>query len=399
MRYITTILAIIFTHAHLYAQPLQTVSPESVGLSSIQLQYADKAIEREIAGGYIPGAVLAVVKDGTMPYIKAYGNKSLSPTVEPMDVNTIFDIASCSKSISTATCAMILVERGELSLRDNLDLYIPDFNKNKKYNGKKCTVKIGNLLTHTSGITPYVSVATLEATSDKLDINTLVEYTKVTDLKYETGKGFKYSCLNYILLQYVIEKITKQSLREFANENIFDLLEMDRTDYQPLSWANITNIAPTEVIKRDSIIRGVVHDPLAYHVNRGVSGNSGIFSTASDMAIFAAALLNGGSHNGKRLLSPITVNAMCRVPDDVASYGRALGWDVSSAYSSNIGDLFGDEAIGHTGFTGCSITLDRESNMAVILLTNGIHASGYESKHMIRLRAIVANCVAASVNN
>ncbi len=399
MRYLTTILTLIFAHSTICAQPLKVVSPESVGLSSIHLQYADKAIEREIEGGYIPGAVLAVVKDGTMPYIKAYGNKSTTPTAEPMDINTIFDIASCSKSVSTAICAMILVERGELSLRDNIDLYIPDFNRNKRYGGKKCTIKIGNLLTHTSGITPYVSVKTLEATSHKLDINTIVEYTKIADLKCETGQGFKYSCLNYILLQYIIEQVTQQSLREFANENIFDLLEMNRTDYQPLSWASKMDIAPTEVIKPDSIIRGVVHDPLAYHVNSGISGNAGVFSTASDLAIFASALLNGGSHNGKRLLSPITVNAMCKIPDEVASFGRALGWDVSSPYSSNLGDLFGDEAIGHTGFTGCSITLDRESNMAVILLTNGIHAAGYESKHMIRLRSIVANCVAASINN
>lgn len=393
------LLAAIFSCIALHAQPLQRVSPESVGLSSSHLRYADIAIESEIQEGHIPGAVLAVVKDGTMPYIKAYGNKSLTPSVEPMEVNTLFDMASCTKSLSTALAAMILVERGQLSLRDNLDFYIPDFNKNRSFNGHRCTIRVQNLLTHTSGITSYVSVKTLENKYGKSDIMSLVEYAKTAPLKYETGKGFTYSCINYILLQYIIEQITGVTLQQFANDNIFDKLEMNNTDYLPMDWADIDQIAPTQVVSRDSVVRGVVHDPLAYHVNHGVSGNSGLFSTASDVAILASMILNNGSHNGMRILSPITVDAMCRVPDALESYGRSHGWDVSSAYSSNLGDLFGDEAFGHTGFTGCSITIDRESNMAVILLTNGIHSKDYESKYLIRLRSLVANCVAASITN
>ncbi|MFI3248719.1 MAG: serine hydrolase [Rikenellaceae bacterium] len=399
MRLLTTILILTLVNSALFAQPLKKVLPESVGMSSVHLEYADSAIEKEISSGHIPGAVLAVVKDGAIAYIKAYGKKSLTPSIEPMDENTIFDLASCTKSVSTAISAMILVERGKLSLRDNLDLYIPDFNKTKSYNGRRCTIKIGDLMTHTSGITSYVSPKTLQSKYGKSDAKALIEYTKSANLEYETGKDFKYSCINYILLQYIIEQITKQSLQEFANENIFDKLQMNNTDYLPLEWADKSDIAPTEVVSRDSVIRGVVHDPLAYHVNNGVSGNSGLFSTASDLAILATTILSGGIYNGKRILSPITVDAMCRVPNKVASFGRALGWDVSSAYSSNIGDLFGDGSFGHTGFTGCSITLDKEHNVAVILLTNGIHAKEYESKYMVRLRALVANCVAASIYN
>ncbi len=397
MRYLGILLMSVLSCVALNAQPLNMVSPESVGLSPTHLKYVDIAIEREIAEGHIPGAVVAVVKGGAMPYLKAYGNKSLTPTVEPMSVNTIFDLASCTKSISTALAAMILVERGQLSIRDNLDMYIPDFNKGKSYNGKRCTIKIGNLLTHTSGITSYVAPKTLESKYGKMDIETLVRYAKEDNLRYETGEDFKYICLNYIILQYIIEKITKHSLQKFVNENIYDKLEMNHTDYLPQTWAKMSDIAPTEILSRDSVVRGVVHDPLAYHVNHGISGNSGIFSTASDVAIIAAMILGDGTYNGKRILSPLTIDAMSRVPNSLDSFGRALGWDVCSAYSSNKGDLFDIDSFGHTGFTGCSITIDRENDVAVIFLTNGIHAKEYESKYMVRLRSLVANCVAASI--
>lgn len=397
MKNLTLFLIMMLSCLSLDAQPLEAVLPERIGLSSTHLKYVDIAIEREIAAGHIPGAVVAVVRGNKLPYLKAYGNKSLTPTVEPMDVNTVFDLASCTKSISTAMAAMILVERGQMSLRDNLDYYIPDFNKYKSYNGRKCTIKIGNLLTHTSGFTSYVAPTTLQSKYGKMDIESLVRYAKEDNLRYETGEGFKYSCLNYIVLQYIIQKITGQSLQRFVNENIYDKLEMNHTDYLPGLWAKKSDIAPTEVLSRDSVVRGVVHDPLAYHINKGISGNSGIFSTASDVAIFAAMILGDGTYNGKRILGPLTVDAMSHVPDAVSSFGRAYGWDVSSGYSSNKGDLFGVDAFGHTGFTGCSLTIDRENDLAVIFLTNGIHAKGYESKYMIRLRALVANCVAASV--
>ncbi len=399
MRGVFTILALFIATAAATAQPLDIVEPESVGMSSTHLKYADIVIEKAIAEEYIPGAVLAVVKDGKMAYLKAYGSKSTTPNVEPMDVNTIFDIASCTKPISTALSAMILIERGQLSLRDNLDTYFPDINKNKSYNGRRCTIKVKNLLTHTTGFTSYVAPATLEAKYKKANKEAMIKYIKSEPLRYETGKDFKYSCLNYITLQYIIEQITGQSLREFANENIFDRLEMNETDYMPTEWADPSRIAATEVYSRDSVSRGVVHDPLAYNVNNGVSGNAGVFSTASDLAIVAAMILGDGTYNGKTILSPLTVDAMCRIPSDLSSLGRSLGWDVSSAYSSNIGDIFGASSFGHTGFTGCSMTLDREHDIAVILLTNGIHSSKYQSKEMISLRSRVANCVAASVGH
>lgn len=403
LRCLLVIVVLVLVDLSLWAQPLSQVSPSSVGLSRLHLGYADKAIEKEIAESHIPGAVFAVVKDGKLAYLKAYGNKSLKPSVEPMTTSTIFDVASCTKSMATAISAMILIERGQLSLRDDLDYYIPDFNKGKNYNGKKCTIRKRNLLTHTSGIVSYVSPTTLTSKYREADRSALIEYAKTSNLRFVPDTGFEYSCLNFILLQHVIEQISGQSLREFAKQNIFQPLGMSHTDYLPLgdansdAWADIKDIAPTEVVSSSNIIRGVVHDPLASVVGKGVSGNAGLFSTASDAAILAAMLLGDGSYNGVRILSPLTVQAMRSVPDESISLGRALGWDVSSAYSSSRGDLLGDETFSHTGFTGPSIMLDKENNIAVILMTNGIHLSGYKSKYLVRLRALVANCVAASI--
>lgn len=401
----TTILTIVFTalSSTLSAQALELVSPETAGLSRSYLNYADQAIEKEIAEGHIPGAVLAVVRNDKMAYLKAYGNKSLRPSVEVMNENTIFDLASCTKAMTTAISAMILIERGQLSLRDDLDLYIPDFNKGRNYNGKRCITRVRHLLTHSSGIVSYVSPATLIKKHGKADRNALIEYVKATDLRFLPETNFEYSCLNFILLQHIIEEITGQSLREFAKQNIFLPLGMTQTDYLPLgdenspAWANVNQIAPTEVVRADSVVRGVVHDPLASVVGKGISGNAGLFSTASDAAILASCLLGDGSYKGTRILSPLTVKMMTHVPENMNELGRAFGWDVNSAYSSSRGDLFGDHTFNHTGFTGPSIILDSENKIAIILMTNGIHSEDYKSKHLVRLRGLVSNCVAASI--
>ena len=109
------------------AQQLPKASPESVGMSSKHLKYADEIIEKAISDKEIPGAVLAVVKDGKMAYLKAYGNKEIYPNTVKMDVNTVFDLASLTKPVATATSAMILIERGQLRLMDKGNLFFPNF--------------------------------------------------------------------------------------------------------------------------------------------------------------------------------------------------------------------------------------------------------------------------------
>lgn len=154
-------------------------------------------------------------------------------------------------------------------------------------------------------------------------------------------------------------------------------------------------IAPTTRQADGTVLRGVVHDPLARVLNGGISGNAGLFSTADDVAIFCAALQNGGEWNGHRILSPRTVEAMRSVPREVASFGRTLGWDCFTAYASCNGDFFSPQTYSHTGFTGTSIVIDPVTDTSVILLINAVHPE--EGHSVVRLRSLISNIVAASI--
>lgn len=390
------LFALLFCACTSHAQQLPKVSPESVGMSSSHLKYADEIIEKAISDKEIPGAVLGVVKDGKMAYLKAYGNKEVYPNTVRMDVNTVFDLASLTKPVATATSAMILIERGQLRLLDKVNLFIPNFQGWKTADGKTIDIRVVDLLTHTSGLPSYAPVETLEKQIGAPNPNGLINYIATCKRDFEPLTNMQYSCLNYITLQRIIEIISKQNLRDFAMKNIFDVLGMSHTDYQP-KGETLARTAPTQRQKDGSVLRGIVHDPLARVMNGGISGNAGLFSDANDLAIFAAALQNGGELNDKRILSPLGVKAMRTVPRHVSQFGRTLGWDVFSAYASNSGDLLSPDTYGHTGYTGTSLVIDPENNLSVILLTNRAHPN--DGGSVVRLRSLVANAVAGAVSN
>ena len=391
------------------AQPLPRVAPEQVGMDSRHLQYADQAIETAIVEDGIPGAVLAVVRHGKMAYLKAYGNRRVYPKTEPMTTNTVFDMASCSKSMSTAISTLILAEQGKLRMLDPVSRYIPNFKDWESADGKeKQTIRIADLMTHTSGLPPYAPVAEVSKQYGSPNPDGLMEYIATCPRDFRPQTDFQYSCLNYITLQHIIETVSGQSLRQFAKEHIFDVLGMTHTDYLPCiqdkkgNWVNTEDlpewaslIAPTEKQPNGQVLCGQVHDPLARIMNGGISGNAGVFSCAEDIAVLCAALQNGGEWNGRRILSPLGVKAMRTVPRATASLGRTLGWDCFTAYASNNGDFLSPHTYGHTGYTGTSIVIDPDTDTSVILLINAVHP---EDKHsVVRLRSLVANAVGASI--
>jgi CubicO group peptidase (beta-lactamase class C family) len=363
----------------LIAQLPEQVIPKQI--DSSRLHYADEAIMRAIAGKEIPGAVLAVVHKGKMAYLKAYGNKQVYPDTVPMDVNTVFDLASLTKPVSTAISAMILVERGQLCLSDKASMYIPGFQGN---------IRVMDLLTHTSGLPPYAPVDSLKLRYGFPNPDGLIEYIAGCKRDFEPGKDFQYSCLNFIALQRIIETIGGQNLKAFAKANIFDVLGMKHTNYQP-EGEMLERVAPTEKQPDGNVLRGIVHDPLARIMNDGISGNAGVFSDAGDLAILASALLNGGVYNGKRILSPQGVKVMTAVPESLKQFGRSPGWDLYSDYASNKGDLLSPNTYGHTGYTGTSLVIDPDNGIAIILLTNRVHPD--DGGSAVRLRAVVANAV------
>lgn len=375
----------IFITIHCFGQHRDTVNTKAATLDPRQLYYADDAILQSIKNKEIPGAVLAVVYKSELVYLKAFGNKQTYPSTVPMETNTVFDLASLTKVIATTTSVMILIERGKLLLEDKVSMYIPDFKDN---------ITIQQLLTHTSGLRPYGPVDSLLKEQVK-DPDVLIHYIANSNRRFEPGEGCSYSCLNFITLQRIVETVSGQSLRDFAKTNIFDVLGMEHTDYNPTGEI-LKRTAPTEHLKKANVVlKGVVHDPLAQKLNHGISGNAGLFSDATDLALFSAALLNKGSVNGKRILGPLTVKTMTTIPPELSIYGRALGWDVLSDYSSNQGNLLSPTTYGHTGYTGTSIVIDPENEIAIILLTNRVHPNDRGS--VKRLRATVANVVAGAV--
>ena len=392
--------------------PLKHVSPEKVGMDSHRLLKADSIIEDAIRKGDIPGAVLAVVRHRKMAYLKAYGNRQVWPVVRPMTTNTIFDMASCSKAMSTTLSALILCEEGKVRMQDAVNRYIPGFENWKDTSGE-ITIRIHHLMTHTSGLPAYYSPAA-DAVPNP---DAAIEHISHMKRDFKPGTNFRYSCLNFITLQRIIETLSGMSLREFSRQNIFGPLGMNHTDYIPCapdaegvwhnteqpcwaalmpdgeSWRSI--VAPTTRQAADSVLCGMVHDPLARIMNGGISGNAGLFSSAEDIAILCAMLQNDGTWNGKRILSKQAARLPRTIPRFAEPFGRTYGWDCYSDYASCKGDLFSPQAYCHTGFTGTGIVIDPELDCSVILLTNSVHP--HEGGSTVRLRSVVSNVVAASI--
>ena len=380
---------------------LRVVSPRKVHLSEDKLAKADSAILDAISRKEIPGAVLGIVRHGCMAYKKAYGCRQVYPTIEPMTTETIFDMASCSKSMSTAISVMQLCENGMLRLTDPVANYIPDFCNWKDGEGNTATIRIQHLLTHTSGLPAYASVESLKKKYGAPNPEGLLEHICLVKRQFKPGTDFQYSCLNYIVLQNIIQKCTGQSLKDYAREHIFLPLGMYHTFYLPVGedhsqWTNL--IAPTTRQDDGSVLRGQVHDPLARIMNGGISGNAGVFSTVDDIALLCATLQNGGSWKGTRILSEQTVHTMRTVPEWAKEFGRTYGWDVSSPYASCNGELLSSETYGHTGYTGTSIVIDPVNDISIILLVNAVHPIDGPSR-MVRLRSLISNIVASALSD
>ena len=395
MKRIVTLLVAVLMATVVSAQSLDKASPESVGLNPKMLEEADRLIAEAAAKKDFPGAVFAVVRHGKLVHLAAFGDKQWLPEQAPMKKNTIFDLASVSKPTSTAVCTMILVERGKIRLTDKVKDYLPGFKGYAKEEGDTIDIRIADLLTHSSGLPAYAPVATV-VEQGGANPKALLDYIKTCSRSFAPKSRFRYSCLNFITLQHVLEAVTGQTLAEFAQENVFDVLGMKDTSYGPITdKKKLNRVAPTEKQPDGTILLGSVHDPLARVLNHGNSGNAGVFSTAEDLAILYAALLNGGEINGHRIMGRLTVDKMFSVPDNVKHLGRTLGWDSYSSYAGNKGDLFSEKAVCHTGYTGTSVVLDPVNDVAMILLTNAVHPN--DSGRTGRLRSAVANLVAGAI--
>jgi uncharacterized protein YbbC (DUF1343 family)/CubicO group peptidase (beta-lactamase class C family) len=323
----------------------------------------DQTVEQAIEEGRIPGAVLLVGHNGQIVHRKAYGKRALTPTIEAMTVDTIFDLASLTKIVATTSSLMKLFEQGRFRLNDRVTQYLPEFQ------GGKSDITIRNLFTHFSGEPPDLPLNPLWS-----GYQTGIQMAMTQTPTAPPGTHFVYSDINFILLGELVHRLSGQMLSDYARQQIFLPLGMQETMFQPPA-ALVPRIAPTERLAADSLpLRGVVHDETSRYMG-GVAGHAGVFSTADDLARFCQMMLGrGAALNGTRLFSPLTVEKFTtpQSPPDQPIL-RGLGWDIDSPLSGNRGELFPIGSYGHTGFTGTSIWIDPVTDTYVILLTNSVH--------------------------
>ena len=361
-------------------------SPSDCFRSAESTSALDEVVEKAIAEGKTPGAVVLVGHDGNIIFAKAYGNKSVEPQIESMSMDTIFDLASLTKVVATAPSIMLLVQQGKLQLDDPVAKYLPSFDKRGK--GK---ITIRHLLTHYSGLPADLRLSKKHKTSSR-NIWTRIYQAKPLA---PPGSRFIYSDLGFVVLGRVVEKISGKPLDVFVQENFFIPLEMKSSKFRPPK-AEWPLIAPTERIKNGGMMRGKVHDPLAAALG-GVAGDAGLFSSAKDLSKFCQMLLNQGSLEGVSVLRPTTVQLMVSPQSPAAKENiRGFGWDINSTYSSAKGTHFSSESYGHTGYTGTSIWIDPTIQSYLIILTNRVHPDG--KGNVKELRTQVADIVGAALH-
>ncbi|HEY2158558.1 MAG TPA: serine hydrolase domain-containing protein, partial [Isosphaeraceae bacterium] len=295
---------------------LPPADPAEVGLDAAGLARIDDVVDRSIASKQFPGAVVIVGRDGRIALAKAYGHRALVPAAEPMMRDTIFDMASLTKPMATATAAMILLERGKIRLGDSIVRHLPEFAPNGK---RAITVEM--LLRHRAGLIPDNPLRDYADGPAKA-----WERLANIGLQYPPGEGFRYSDVGFQVLGRLVERVSGEPLDRFTRTNIYEPLGMVDSGFLPPS-DKLGRIAPTE---RDGgkMLRGDVHDPRSRAIG-GVAGHAGLFSTADDVAVYAQMLLDGGqSRDGRSVLGPLTIRAMIDPADTPKDEERGLGWDV-----------------------------------------------------------------------
>ena len=360
---------------------LTRCEPEDCGLSPERLAVIDEVVEEGLRNERMPGCVVLVGYRGSIAWLKSYGSRQVQPDVVPMSTDTVFDLASLTKPIATATSVMLLIEDGLVELDAPAVKYLPEFG----VNGKD-VITIRQLLIHQSGLLPDNSIKDYED-------GRVESFRRIheLDLRAEPGTRFMYSDVGFIVLGEIVERVSGKSLDAFANERIFKPLGMSETGFNPGSELK-SRAAPTQ--QRDGgWMRGEVHDPRAWKMD-GIAGHAGLFSTAEDLARYAQMLLNNGTLGEQRILKSETCQLM-QSSQPVTGGIRTLGWDRRTGYSSNRGDLFSPNAFGHGGFTGTALWIDPDQELFVIFLSNRVHPDGQGSVNALagRIGTIAAAAI------
>jgi CubicO group peptidase (beta-lactamase class C family) len=335
----------------------------------------ERTIEAGIQNKTLPGGVLLVGTKSKILFHKAFGKTGGSSTLA--STGTIYDLASLTKVIATASSVMLLEERGLISLNDKFSSYFPDFT-----GVNKSLVTIEDLLRHGSGLPAGISLVSGET------YQAFIKRALKTPLQYRPRSQTVYSDLGFILLGELVKKVSGQSLESFAMENLYIPLEMNSTAFH-LSEELKLRCAPTL-----STRLSLPHDPIAYRFSPHETGHAGLFSTASDLSHLVQMYMNQGQFSGKQILKKETVEKMNLLP---LGEQRGLGWDFISVYASAPrGEVYpAGISYGHTGYTGTTIWIDPASDSFFIFLSNRVFlGDSNTSKRFTQLRRDLATAIA-----
>ena len=342
---------------------LKRIRPEEI---SVNTDKVDDLLIEAVSDSGFPGGVVLAAKDGQIFLHNAFGYHTYDKQT-PVMRGSIFDLASITKVIATTSAVMKLVEADKISLEDKVITYLPLFKgKQKEFFDHKSKITIRHLMTHTSGLPPFKKYFLM-------DDNFQARLDSIMNTEPEIGLNEKaiYSDVGLMVLGKIIESVSQKSLDTFVDSAIFEPLGMKSSFYNPPNERN-KRVIPTEFSELyGELIKGYVHDENANSIG-GVAGHAGLFSTASDLAIFSQMMLNGGIYGWKRIFKSETINDFTKRANLIDGSSRALGWDTPSGKASG-GVYLSESSFGHTGFTGTSLWIDPKNKLFVILLTNAVH--------------------------
>ena len=344
-------------YLHKPMAPPQVTVPSSACAQRHRFAAAYSILEQAVSQQAFPGAAFGVLLRGEVLALDGVGGFTYGQSVETVNASTVYDLASVTKVMATTSMAMLLYQRGQLSLDQSVAELLPGFGQGESIGGPRHQVTLRMMLAHTSGLAGYVRLFESARNRDEL-----FDACLRLPLEAAPGSRSEYSDPGFILLGRALEVLAGESLEDFCSREVFSPLGMTSTCFRPpVDWQSA--IPPTEedLTFRHRIIQGEVQDENCF-VLGGAAGHAGLFSNALDPLLYAQCLLSG------QLFTPETIRLFTTraLP---AESSRALGWDTPSQPSSS-GKFFSRHSAGHLGYAGTSLWIDFERQLAIALLTN-----------------------------
>ena len=360
---------------------------EADAQTEAKLQRAYDVLDQAVADHAFPGGVLAVGYHNEL-IVHEFGRQTYDAKSPAVNVDTMYDAASLTKPVVTATLVAMQVEAGRIGLDLPVARFLPEWNDGPNPDWRKA-VTVRNLLTHTSGLPAHEDYF-LKLHSKREFIAAICR----EPLEYAPGTKTVYSDLGFILLGEILERATGKTLDQLAHEEIFAPLDMTSTMFNPPKNLQ-ARIAPTEndTTFRKRLLQGEVHDENAFAMG-GVAGHAGLFTTAGDLSAFCQMLLNGGIYGHHRLLTRAAISQFTAA-QPLADNARTLGW-MTPTPNSTSGRYFSPHTFGHLGFSGTSIWIDPDRGLFVVLLTNRVYPTR-ENDKIAAVRPAVHDAVIESL--